>query len=148
MSSSPRPPHRSPDTMEPLARCTPMAEYPLAGGELQEAMDWVPPADIDRTDEAYHVRLEVPGVQREDMVVTVEQGMLVVRGRKRAAARRPAHGRQAHRECRYGEFKRAFGLPGALDALAATGRLRDGLLLISLPWKKDPSPEVVRVEVE
>lgn len=132
-----------------LVRCRPVVDLPVTsqGDELDD-VDWVPAVDVDRTDEAYLIRVELPGVARDDVAVTVEDGILTVSGRKRAAPRRLGQGRQTRRECLYGHFKRVFSLPIASDAHAAQASLRDGLLLVSLPWKKSPANDIVTLEVK
>jgi len=111
-------------------------------------VDWIPAADVDRADEAYLIRIELPGVAREDVAVTVEDHILTVSGGKHAAARRPGQGPQARRECLYGHFRRAFPLPIASDARAAAVMLQDGLLLVSVPWKKTASNDIITLEIK
>lgn len=131
-----------------LARCR-LVELPVTSrGDGLEDVDWIPAADVDRTDEAYVIRLELPGVARQDVTVTVEDHVLTISGGKRAEARRPGQGRQSRRECLYGHFRRAFSLPVAGDAHAAAATLQDGLLLVSVPWKKTAANDIITLEIK
>src|SRR4030081_2146513 len=78
--------------------------------------DWVPPVDIHQTGEQELVlKAELPGMTREDIDITLENGTLTIKGEKKLAGE--AKQEQFHRvERRYGTFSRSFSLSQTVDA--------------------------------
>lgn len=87
-----------------------------------------PPTDISRTDDAYFVRMDLPGVAREDLRVQVEGGALTIRGHKPVGARQGLRALRSER--RGGGFYRVVALPTDADPTRVTARLRDGVLTV------------------
>ncbi|HEY4541420.1 MAG TPA: Hsp20/alpha crystallin family protein [Noviherbaspirillum sp.] len=85
------------------------------------------------------VRLEVPGMDKNDLDVEVEGGMLVVRGEKRFQ-REETEGRYRVLQCAYGSFRRAVPLPVSVKADQAKASYRDGVLRIELPKVEPEAP--------
>ncbi len=104
---------------------------------------WAPAADVFETAAGYVIEVDLPGLRREDVVVQVERGELVVRGdQPPSTAGRPE---TFHRLERLdGPFARSFRLPQAVDPEGITAELSDGVLRVSLP-KPRPGRRV-RVE--
>ncbi|GIX22580.1 MAG: hypothetical protein KatS3mg121_1363 [Gammaproteobacteria bacterium] len=90
------------------------------------------PAEVVDEGERIRVRLEVPGLERDDFEILVEDDHLVVRGEKRAESTREA-GDYWVRECVYGRFERVIPLPDPVDAGRAEARYRNGVLQVVLP---------------
>jgi HSP20 family protein len=105
------------------------AEFPqwaLLAGEVWE------------TAHAVVVRLELPGLKREDIEVSIDRGTLRIRGDKRLAER--TQGRTYHlNERAFGRFERMFTLPHNIDTTDAEVAYQDGLLTVIVP-KTEPSP--------
>lgn len=89
-------------------------------------------AEVVEDDEKILVRLEAPGMDREDFDIEVSDGALVVRGEKRYQ-REDAGSTWYVAECAYGGFQRVIPLPAAVDAKAARASYRQGVLRIELP---------------
>ena len=104
-----------------------------------------PAMDVSETAEAVTVRAELPGIQREDIEVLVEDGVLVLRGHRKAPE--PREGRKFHRrEMGHGRFQRRFRLPREVDADAIEAKLSDGVLELTLPRREENRPR--RIEVK
>ena len=117
----------------------------LDGGEKGGA--WLPNADILETSESLVVKVELPGVEAEDLSLTVNSGNLVVRGEKR----RPplAQGERCeHRERQYGPFRRVIHLGVPVNTRQAQAVLHNGLLRLTFPKVPNRRGEDVRIEVE
>ena len=100
------------------------------GGSLPTA--WNPSVDISETDENIAVAAELPGMTKEDIKVTVANGILTIEGEKKEENEETE--KQARRvERRYGAFKRSFRLPSAVNADSIAATYRDGVLKLSLP---------------
>jgi HSP20 family protein len=94
-------------------------------------------ADIIDHDDRLEVRMEVPGMAKEDLKVEVSGGQLSVTGEKRVDASRK-EGDLVITERAFGQFRRVFPLPSAVQADAAHASYTDGILAIDLP-KVSPS---------
>jgi HSP20 family protein len=100
---------------------------------IRHSADWgLLAAEVQEDEDRVVVRLEVPGMDRDDFDIDVVDDYLVVRGEKRVEKDRH-QGRFHVMECAYGSFERAVALPAAVDGNAAEARYRRGVLSISLP---------------
>ncbi len=97
--------------------------------------DFVSPAsEASSDDTAYRIKVELPGVAEEDIHVTVDDGVMTIRGEKKFA--REDKGETWYfTERQYGSFSRSFRLPSDADAANVRAQIRDGVLEVSLPRK-------------
>lgn len=117
------------------------------GSEMLKIVDWTPSADISETETAYLIKAEIPGVNREDVSVTVEDGVLTIQGERKAE--KEETGRKFHRiERSYGSFVRSFRLPQGVDDTAAKAEFKDGMLNITLPKSEQAKPRAVSIKVD
>jgi HSP20 family protein len=94
--------------------------------------DWAPSVDISETDAAYLIKCEIPGVNKEDIKVNIEDGMLTMSGERRRE--KEEKGKKFHRiERSYGSFMRSFRLPENVDEAAVKAEFKDGMLNVTLP---------------
>jgi HSP20 family protein len=105
-----------------------------------------PAADLRETDKAYELAVELPGLTREDIDVSLDRNALTIRGHK---AEQRAEGTGAYRvsERRFGSFERAFPLPDDIDRNAIEATFRDGLLAITLPKNQEAASSRSRIEI-
>jgi len=91
-----------------------------------------PAADIAEADDEVTVKLEIPGVDKKDLHVSVSDDTVTVRGetRKETEEKKKSFHR---REIRYGSFERSIGLPAEVDPAKAGAKLENGMLTITLP---------------
>jgi HSP20 family protein len=111
--------------------------------------DWHPRVDIHETDEAYSIKADVPGVEKGDLKVSLDQGVLTLQGERRQERRDDKE--RLHRvERLYGSFSRSFTLPADADEAGLKATANDGQLTIEIPKKADAtalsSPVQVPVE--
>lgn len=108
-------------------------------------MPVAPRVDIFERDGTYVIEADVPGMAREDLHVSVDDGVLTIRG-ERHEEKRQDRGR-CHRLERFeGSFLRSFTLPGDSDGTAISASCQDGQLCISVP-RKDGTPPSQAVDV-
>jgi HSP20 family protein len=96
------------------------------------ANHWTPNLDLSENDTEITVKAEVPGVGQSDLEVVFHDGCLQIRGEKR----QPSHSEKVRYLCLergYGKFDRTIYLTAAVDINAASTRLRDGVLTVTLP---------------
>lgn len=95
------------------------------------ASGWTPAADVYETGDSFVVLMELPGIDEEDVEVSVDGERLVVKGERRS--RLPARPERFHRmERSHGSFARSFVLSQAVDPDDVSAQFRDGLLRIEL----------------
>ena len=105
---------------------------PSADKELMTFADWTPACDIQETPEAFVIHAEIPDVKREDVKVTVHEGVLTLAGERKSE--KEEKGRKYHRvERSYGRFQRSFTLPTAVDETKVAATFKDGMLNVQVP---------------
>jgi len=116
-----------------------------AGNGEQPVADWTPAVDIVEHKDRFIVRADVPGVNPDDIDVSMDAGILSVCGERRAEDRSEVEGVQRY-ERSVGRFDRRFTLPDTADAESITARSANGILEISIP--KLPEVRARRIAVE
>jgi len=113
---------------------------------LEEPEVIEPAAEVAESDGEVTVKMEVPGVEKEQLQLTVADDRLTVRGemRKESEEKRKNYYRQ---EIRYGAFQRSVPLPMEVDAAKASAKLKNGMLEITLPKTKQPKAQEIKVTV-
>jgi HSP20 family protein len=93
---------------------------------------WSPAVDVREEDGAYLVECDIPGVDSKDIDVTLDNGVLSIRGERKEEHRE--EGETWHRIERFtGSFSRRFTLPDSVDTSAAEASMNDGVLFIRIP---------------
>ena len=108
--------------------------------------DWMPIVDISETDAEYLIKAELPEVKKEDVKVTVENGVLTLQGERRQE--KEDKGKKYHRvERSYGSFVRSFTLPESIDESGVKAEYKDGVLNLHLPKSEKVKPKAIEVKV-
>ena len=115
------------------------------GGEGSAVSQAPPPSmNLAETEEAYEVTLDLPGLKPEEVKVELQSGGLVVSGERKEEAQQ--EGKTFLRvERRYGSFRRAISLPGAVDEDRIDAEFRDGVLSITLPKTEQQRAKQIQV---
>ena len=114
-------------------------------GYTDTASDWVPPIDIKEGEEAYEVSADVPGVDPKDIDVCLEDGVLTVKGERKAESQNEGQG-YTRTERIYGSFYRRFTLPDTADAENISARTEHGVLKLRVPKKEKALPKRITVQ--
>jgi HSP20 family protein len=116
------------------------------GREDMTIADWLPTADITEDDKEYLIRAELPDLRKEDVKVTVENGVLTISGERKFEKEEKQ--KKYHRvERAYGRFVRSFTLPDDADANAVKAEFKDGMLTVHLPKSEQAKPKQIEVKV-
>lgn len=108
---------------------------------------WHPPADLYEADDCYYVKVELGGMMREDIQVTVEDGVLAFRGRRSdTSSVNKIRYRQA--EIKYGLFEVCLRLPDDVDINCIRAAYCNGFLEAALPKLPNQSIKTTRVTIE
>jgi HSP20 family protein len=102
------------------------------GDEMRPSGAWAPDIEIAETKEALTIRAEVPGMEPKDMQVTLENGVLTLRGEKRQEMEQKDE-RLYRSERHYGSFARSLRLPANVDASNVTASFKNGVLTVVMP---------------
>ena len=105
---------------------------------------WAPPVDIFERNDHLVIRAEVPGIQKEDMDVRIENGVLTLHGERKQDL--DVKEGNAHRTERvYGSFTRSFSLPTTVDASNVSAIYKDGVLEVTVPKAETAKPKMVEI---
>jgi HSP20 family protein len=119
---------------------------PVNGKEPLTVVDWTPSVDIQETETEYLVKAELPEIKREDVKVTVENGILTLRGERKHE--KEEKNRKFHRvERSYGTFLRTFTVPNDTDETKVAADFKEGILRVHLPKTEKPRPKTIEVKV-
>ena len=123
-----------------------MPSRTASDNEMLAVADWMPSVDISETESAYLIKGEIPGVKKEDVKVTIQEGLLTIRGERKR--QKEEKNKKFHRvECSYGSFVRSFRVPDDADDAAVKAEFKDGMLNVTLPKSEKPKPKAIEVSV-
>jgi HSP20 family protein len=106
---------------------------------------FVPAVDIAEDSDAVTITAEVPGMTKEDLDVSIEDGVLTLRGEKKSEG--TSEGKDFHRvERLYGRFERRIQLPQNVDAEKVTAGYQDGVLKLTMPKVAAAKARSIRIE--
>ena len=119
----------------------------VLGGEGAQSVAWSPVVDIEETELNYLIRAELPGLSKENVKVTVEDGVLTLSGER--DLERKMEGKTFHHiERSHGTFTRSFTLPENAEAESVSANYKDGLLEIRVAKSEEALPKSIEVRVE
>jgi HSP20 family protein len=128
---------------EPTLQVQEKKELAAKGEKTVPARYYMPATDIYETDEALTVVMEVPGVERKDIEVNIENDVLKVEGRidfSKYEGLEPLY-----TEYNVGHFSRAFTLSNKVDQQQIGANIEDGVLTLTLPKAKEAQPRRIKI---
>ena len=106
--------------------------------------NWTPAVDIKEENERFVLKADIPGVDPKDIDVTMEEGVLTIKGERKTEPEEEANGyRRVER--RYGSFYRRFSLPDTANAEGITAKGKDGVLEVVIPKLEKVQPRRITV---
>jgi HSP20 family protein len=128
-----------------------LAGFPnrMGSGEIHSltVADWSPEVDISEDDRGYLLKADLPEMKKEDLKVTVENGVLSVSGERKSE--KEDQKRKFHRiERSCGTFRRSFTLPEDADSTKVTAEFHDGVLKVHLPTTPIARSKALEVKVQ
>src|SRR5438552_4068077 len=112
--------------------------------EAAATTTWSPAVDIFETEGEIVVKAELPGVDRKDITLNLDNNVLTLKGERRFE--KETKEENYHRiERAYGGFSRAFSIPATVDEEKIRADYRDGVLKIALPKKEVAKPKQIRI---
>jgi HSP20 family protein len=117
------------------------------GRETMTVADWIPAVDISENEKEYQIKVEVPEVKKEDIKVTIKDGVLTIKGERRRESEEKTP--KFHRmERAYGVFMRRFNVPEGVDEQSLSAEFKDGMLMLHLPKSAEAQPRAIEVAVK
>jgi len=108
------------------------------------AQGWAPALDVHEDKDGYTIRVELPGMKREEIEVSLHDDALVISGERKAEARK--EDTEVHRQERfYGKFTRALTFPTPVAGDKVTAAYKDGILTVTLPKAEGSKPKNIAV---
>ena len=116
-------------------------------GKSLKLPDWSPLVDITEDDHEYLFKADLPELKKDDVKVTVENGVLSVSGERKVE--KEEEKKKYHRiERFYGSFERTFMVPDDADAAKIMAEFKDGVLKVHLPKSATAKPRSIEVKVQ
>jgi HSP20 family protein len=106
---------------------------------------WFAPCDIYEEKDKLVVRVDLPGLRKDDVKVTLQEGVLTIRGERKVDAAKDVTFYAQERVS--GTFTRTIQLPVSVDAGKIDANFRDGVLHITLPKSEEAKPKQIEVKV-
>ncbi len=108
--------------------------------------EWAPAVDIKESKNEYLIEAELPGVAKEDVKVSVNNGVLTLEG-ERHTEKKDEDEKHHRVERFYGHFQRSFSLPEDVEVAKIGADSKDGLIRVHLPKTKVTTPKSVEIKV-
>ena len=119
----------------------------FAPGVIRFTEQWAPVVDISETKDDVIVKAEVPGIDKDDISVTLEDHVLTLRGEKKEE--KEEKGKAFHKvERTYGSFVRSLKLPTLVQEDKVKASYKDGILNITLPKAEEVKPKEISISVD
>jgi HSP20 family protein len=109
-----------------------------------QGRNWVPAVDIREEEDRFILSADLPGVERKDVDVTLEDGVLTIRGERNVQTEEKREGFH-RRERVHGAFLRQFSLPDTVNAEHISATVKDGVLEVIIPKQEKPEPRRITI---
>lgn len=111
--------------------------------DIQAPAFRTPAAELSETEDALHLRLELPGMSREDLDIEVTADAVKV-----VAERKIEHKEDTRSEFYYGKYQRVIPLKARIQNTNVTAEYKDGILNLTLPKAEEEKNKVIKVSLE
>lgn len=116
-------------------------------GLTPRTYDWLPAVDFRESEETYTLDAEVPGLDKENIQIEVEDNVITLKGERKNEHEEQKEG-YYRVERSYGRFERSFEVPGGFDGGKVEAKLENGVLHITLPKREEAKPKHITVNVK
>lgn len=109
---------------------------------------WGPRADIHETKDTFSVDVELPGLAKDDVKLSVHESTLIIEGEKKVEREENKDSSWHRQERVFGRFQRMFTLPTAVEAEKISATFKNGVLSVTLPKKEAAKPKEITIAVK
>jgi len=114
--------------------------------------DWSPKLDVFENDDAYFVKIDIPGIEQKDLQLSVSNNVLTLKGKREQKSHEDEGKKKGNRYQReerfYGTFQRTLPFPMPVDSENISANLKDGVLYVTLPKREETKPKKITVNVK
>lgn len=114
--------------------------------EMRDGITFVPPAEMEETADAIHLKLEIPGMDAKDLNVEVSAEAVSISGERKSETKTEEKG-VTRTEFRYGKFQRLIPLSTRIQNDKVQAEYKDGILTLTLPKAEEEKSKVVKVNL-
>jgi len=107
---------------------------------------WAPALDLYQDKDNVFVKVELPGMKKEEINISLHEGMLTLSGERKRETK-SGEGETFRSESYYGKFHRAVTLPTLVDANQVKANYKDGILTVTLPKAEEAKPKQIEVNI-
>ncbi|HWB07328.1 MAG TPA: Hsp20/alpha crystallin family protein [Verrucomicrobiales bacterium] len=124
-----------------------LADALFGADSCAAAKSWAPAVNVSEDADNYRISAELPDVTAEDVKVVVREGVLTLKGERKAEAK--AEGVKYHLvERSHGSFQRSFTLPKDANGEKVSAEFKNGVLLVTVPKREEVKPREIEVKVK
>ncbi|PZU98217.1 MAG: molecular chaperone [Leptolyngbya sp.] len=116
------------------------------GNGVERSLTFIPSAELEETDQAIQLKLEVPGMEAKDLDVEVTESAVSIKGERRSESKTEKKG-VVRSEFRYGTFERVIPLPTPIKTSDVQAEYKNGLLTLTLPKAEAAPQSKVKVNI-
>ena len=106
--------------------------------------EWTPTVNLSEKEGSFNLTVEIPGISKEDITVTVDNGIVTLSGKKETETEEKNTDYYV-KETRSGSFSRSFRLPGEIDETKVDATYKDGVLTVVMPRKEESKTKKIEV---
>lgn len=121
----------------------PLSDFTAQEGENGQERSWIPPVDIVETDSAFVATVDLPGLTKDDVDLSLEENVLTLSGQRTKEAVEEGKLRRVERV--FGSFSRSFTVPRGVDPSKVTAKFENGVLALTLP--KSEVAQLRKIEI-
>lgn len=122
---------------------------PLGTRRLSQVVGWVPATELTENQDELLLTAELPGLDRKDIDIAVDEGVLTIRGEKAEERKEGEEDKKYYLwERTYGSFQRSFVLPRNIDATKITAEFEKGVLKVRLPKTAESKAKGRKIEIK
>ena len=107
-----------------------------------ERTDWTPASDVYETESGYSIAMDLPGIERAALDISVDDNRLIVKGNRSLEESQETKSNRPR-----GKFLRTFSVPGSVNQAAIGAEYKDGVLQIRLPKRKEQKAQKVEIKI-
>jgi len=112
--------------------------------DAYESVDWSPRMDVEENENEFVLNVEVPGLNKKDIDISVKENVITISGEKKARESKKESTCYMN-EIRYGKFARSFRLPGNVDVDKIKGTWNEGILTVEIPKTELAKPRKIEI---
>ena len=119
---------------------------PMREQDMMQQMSFSPAAEMEETENAINLKIEIPGMDAKDLDVQVTKEAVMISGERKSESKSEQNG-MTRSEFRYGRFSRTIPLPTRVDNTNVKGDYKDGILKLEIPKAEDEKNKVTKVNI-